>query len=126
MTGDSDQAMVRRVRQLGPQEIREAAFGAARRRRGLDPDEVRAFLGQVADEVDRLQQELAAATGEVIRVKTALHNWQVEHAATCAAPQTGRPAGAPAPQQPAPSPQYPAPPYRPETLANGWLTTPPR
>jgi len=95
-----------RARRLGPQDVRDATFAAASRRRGgLDPDQVYAFVNEVADEMARLQQEVAAATSDAIRVKNALYDWQVEHAATCSHPQaTNRPQ----PQQrPAPQPWYP-------------------
>ena len=87
---------------LSPQQVRAATFTAAPRRRGgLHPDEVYAFLHRVADEMARLHRELAAATDDAIRVKTALHQWQVEHAATCTQPPPG---GRPTPQRPPHSP----------------------
>lgn len=94
-----------RPRRLGPQDVRDAAFlSVSRRRGGLDPDQVYAFLREVAEEMARLQQQVAAATTEAIRVKTALYDWQVEHAATCTHPQaTTRP-----PQQPARQPWDPS------------------
>lgn len=73
-----------RPTRVSHQQIREAAFGpASRRGGGLHPDEVRDFLHQVADQVLRMERELAEVTSESIRVKEALYRWQVEHAATC-------------------------------------------
>ncbi|MEV7231136.1 MULTISPECIES: DivIVA domain-containing protein [Polymorphospora] len=80
-----DWSTAERPARMGHQQIRDAAFGPAPRRGGgLNPDEVRAFLHQVADQMLRLERELAEATSESIRVKEALYRWQVEHAATCA------------------------------------------
>jgi DivIVA domain-containing protein len=87
---------------LSPQQVRAVTFTAAPRRRGgLHPDEVYTFLHRVADEMTRLHQELAAATDDAIRVKTALHQWQVEHSATCTQPPSAdRPPPHPPTQQP--------------------------
>lgn len=86
---------------LRPQDVRDATFAqASRRRGGLDPDEVYAFLGRVADEMTRLQHELNAAMTDAARVKNALHEWQVQHAATCAQAPMARPAPPPPPMQP--------------------------
>lgn len=84
-----------RAGRLRPQDVRDATFAeASRRRGGLDPEQVHTFLGQVADEMTRLHHELDAAMTDAVRVKNALHQWQVQHAATCS-------------QQPAPPPQIP-------------------
>jgi hypothetical protein len=80
---------------------------------------VYAFLNRVADEMIRLHQELANATDDAIRVKTALHQWQVEHAATCTQPPAHDQSPRPPAQQPwtgygstsPPSPWSPQPGY---------------
>jgi DivIVA domain-containing protein len=90
---------------LSPQQVRSAAFALVPRLRGgLHPDEVYAFLNQVAEEMTHLRQELAATTDDANRVKAALHRWQVEHAATCAQPP-------PAHRPPPPPTQPPWPGY---------------
>jgi DivIVA domain-containing protein len=82
-----------RAGRLRPQDVRDAKFAAAARRRGgLDPDQVYTFLRPVADEMSRLHHELDAAMTDAVRVKNALHEWQVQHAATCAQPPAARPA----------------------------------
>ncbi|GLH99237.1 DivIVA domain-containing protein [Phytohabitans aurantiacus] len=78
---------------LRPQDVRDATFAAASRRRGgLDPEQVYAFLRHVADEMSRLHQERDAAMTDAVRVKNALHQWQVQHAATCAQTPSAQPA----------------------------------
>ncbi|MEH1128875.1 DivIVA domain-containing protein [Micromonospora sp. CPCC 206061] len=82
-----------RAGRLRPQDVRDATFTAAPRRRGgLDPEQVYTFLRHVADEMSRLHHELDAAMTDAVRVKNALHQWQVQHAATCAQPPAARPA----------------------------------
>lgn len=81
-----------RAGRLRPQDVRDATFAAASRRRGgLDPDQVYTFLRHVADEMSRLHHELDAAMTDAVRIKNALHEWQVQHAATCAQPPAARP-----------------------------------
>lgn len=66
---------------LVPRMIREARFRpAALWRRGVDPDEVYAFLERVADEVDVLVRDLANARTEGDRIRSALRDWQTRHA----------------------------------------------
>jgi DivIVA domain-containing protein len=112
-----DRPAENRPQRLSPQQVRAVTFTAASRRRGgLDPDQVHAFLYQVADEMIRLHRELAAATDDAIRVKTAMQQWQVEHAATCTQLQPDQRA---APRPPAQQPwtgnatPHPADPWRP-------------
>jgi len=45
-------------------------------RRGLDPDEVHAFLHRVADELSAVRAELARTRAENSRIKHALRDWQ--------------------------------------------------
>ena len=59
---------------LLPCQIRVTTFAA--RRRGLDPEQVYAFLGRVADELTRLHRELAPAETEAERIKQGLRQWQ--------------------------------------------------
>ncbi|MCW6006195.1 hypothetical protein K1W54_16630 [Micromonospora sp. CPCC 205371] len=82
-----------RAGRLRPQDVRDASFAAASRRpRGLGPGQVSAFPGPVADGRARLHPQLDAAMTDAVRVKNALHQWQVQHAATCAQPPPARPA----------------------------------
>ncbi|MBE1486695.1 DivIVA domain-containing protein [Plantactinospora soyae] len=55
-------------------QIRGHQFSTARR--GLDPNEVRGFLYQVADEVADLRAELIRTRTENNRIKKALRDWQ--------------------------------------------------
>ena len=57
--------------------VRVAAF--ATRWRGLDPEEVRAYLHRVADELDSLHRELAIARTDAERAKQGLRQWQTRH-----------------------------------------------
>jgi len=62
---------------LGAHLVRAASFG--RRWRGLDPDEVYAYLGAVADEIDRLTREVTTARDEGERIRQGLRQWQSRH-----------------------------------------------
>ena len=71
---------------LTPHQIRAAHF--ASKRPGLDPEQVSAFLGQVAEELNRLYRDLATAETELARIKQGLRQWQARHAdCTFADPQ---------------------------------------
>jgi DivIVA domain-containing protein len=59
-------------------QIRGHQFSAARR--GLDPNEVRRFLYQVADELTDLRAELSRTRTENNRIKAALRDWQSRYA----------------------------------------------
>ncbi|WP_262281693.1 DivIVA domain-containing protein [Micromonospora sp. MA102] len=62
---------------LHPHQIRAAGFDS--RWRGLDPDQVHAYLNRFADELDRLHRELTTANTEAERVRQALRQWQSRH-----------------------------------------------
>jgi DivIVA domain-containing protein len=62
---------------LCPHQVRGATF--APRWRGVDPDQVYAFLAQVADELDRLHRDLATARTETERMRQGLRQWQSRH-----------------------------------------------
>jgi DivIVA domain-containing protein len=71
--------MIYRVGQrILPYQIRTKVF--TRRRRGLDPQEVYAFLDQVADELDRVLQDGYIAHTEAERIRQGLRQWQTRHA----------------------------------------------
>lgn len=57
-----------------PERIRERRFTL--RRRGVDPDEITAFLGRVADELAVARTALTAVREENARIKDALRTWQ--------------------------------------------------
>nr|WP_234361884.1 DivIVA domain-containing protein [Plantactinospora sp. BB1] len=50
--------------------------------RGLDPDEVSAFLDQVADDLGRVYAQLSNSQEEAARIKDALRRWQAAQAPT--------------------------------------------
>jgi DivIVA domain-containing protein len=52
-----------------PADVSTASFGSARK--GFDPDEVRAFLREVADELSRLQERVAELEGELQALRNA-------------------------------------------------------
>jgi DivIVA domain-containing protein len=52
---------------------------AAPWRRGVDADEVYAYLARIADEVDVLARDLAVARAEGDRVRAALRDWQTRY-----------------------------------------------
>ncbi|MFC6023495.1 DivIVA domain-containing protein [Plantactinospora solaniradicis] len=59
-------------------DIRTARFGRSWRR-GLDPEEVYAFLLRVADEMELLRRDVRVARDDADRVKAALRNWQTRN-----------------------------------------------
>ncbi|GLY26321.1 DivIVA domain-containing protein [Micromonospora sp. NBRC 101691] len=65
-------------RPLRPWQVRARCFTT--RRHGLDPDEIRAFLHRVADELTVAQTALEAVLDENKRIKDALRDWQTGHA----------------------------------------------
>ncbi|GAB3810447.1 DivIVA domain-containing protein [Micromonospora zhanjiangensis] len=66
---------------LTPYEIRTREFTA--RRRGVDPDQVREFQHQVADELADLHQAVRLLGTENDRLKRVLRDWQIMHARQC-------------------------------------------
>ncbi|WP_328345067.1 DivIVA domain-containing protein [Micromonospora sp. NBC_00421] len=80
-------------RRLLPQHVRAVTFGT-RRWRGLDPDQVYAFLDQVADELEHLTRDLATATTEGERIRAALRRWGSGHT-DCRRTRTARNSGWP-------------------------------
>ena len=63
---------------LTPLDIRKQEF--KRTMRGLDPDEVEAFLSMVADELELLIREKNSLNDELIKLRTQLKDYQqVEH-----------------------------------------------
>lgn len=60
--------------ELSPLEITQREFG--RRVRGLDPDEVRAFLEQVAEEMTRLLQQATDQTAVAQRLEAQVRSFQ--------------------------------------------------
>ncbi|MEO3745049.1 DivIVA domain-containing protein [Plantactinospora sp. B5E13] len=65
---------------LDPNRIRSVRFSRRSWRRGLDPDEVYAFLARMADEVELLRRDIRVARDDADRVKNALRNWQTRNA----------------------------------------------
>jgi DivIVA domain-containing protein len=72
---------------LTPYEVRTREF--APQRRGVDPDQVREFLTDVADELAALYRQLSLLDQENERLKRALRDWQTMHARQCR-PNRGR------------------------------------
>ncbi|MCI4065735.1 DivIVA domain-containing protein [Micromonospora sp. R77] len=72
---------------LTPHEVRTRAF--APRRRGVDPDQVRDFQAEVADELNALHQQMSLLSEENDRLKRALRDWQTRHARECRPPNAG-------------------------------------
>jgi DivIVA domain-containing protein len=68
---------------LRPWQVRARCF--ATRRNGLDPDEIRAFLHRVADELTVAQTALDAVLDENKRIKDTLREWQTAYASHTAA-----------------------------------------
>ncbi|MFU8871718.1 DivIVA domain-containing protein [Micromonospora sp. SL4-19] len=66
---------------LTPHEVRTRTFDA--RRRGADPDQVREFQAQVADELTDLHRQVRLLSEENDRLKRALRDWQTMHAREC-------------------------------------------
>ena len=62
---------------ITPGHIRTQRFST--RRRGLDPDEVHAYLEAVAEELATLSRQLVLAMQENDRIKRALRDWQSRH-----------------------------------------------
>ncbi|MDG4762977.1 DivIVA domain-containing protein [Solwaraspora sp. WMMD406] len=60
---------------ISPGLVRDRRFGD-RVRHGCDPNEVRAFLHLVADELAALRAELHSTQDENVRIKQALRDWQ--------------------------------------------------
>lgn len=60
--------------EISPLEITQREFG--RKLRGLDPDEVRAFLEQVAEEMTRLLQQATDQTSLVQRLEAQIRGLQ--------------------------------------------------
>ncbi|MFI7575887.1 DivIVA domain-containing protein [Micromonospora sp. NPDC049497] len=66
---------------LLPWQVRERRFPPARLgRRGLNPDEVYAFLDRVAVDMAAVYDALAQSRRETVVVKDALRRWQSEQA----------------------------------------------
>ena len=66
---------------LLPWQVRERRFPPARLgRRGLNPDEVYAFLDRVAVDMAAVHDALAQSRRETLRIKVALRRWQSEQA----------------------------------------------
>ena len=74
---------------LTPYEIRTREFAA--RRRGVDPDQVRDFQRQVADELTDLHQAVRLLGTENDRLRRALRDWQAMHARHCEGQPDHRP-----------------------------------
>ncbi|WP_413775703.1 DivIVA domain-containing protein [Micromonospora sp. RTGN7] len=66
------------MQRLLPQDIRAATFGN-RRWRGLDPDQVYAYLDRIADELERLAREAITAKTETERLRQALRQGHCRH-----------------------------------------------
>ncbi|MEH1014279.1 DivIVA domain-containing protein [Micromonospora sp. CPCC 206060] len=66
---------------LTPLEVRTWEFDP--RRRGIDPEQVRAFQRRVSDELAELHRMVARANEENDRLKRALRDWQAMHAERC-------------------------------------------
>ena len=66
-----------------PREVRDKNFRPARFPcRGFDTNEVRQYLGLVADDIAWLHRELAASQDEAHRAKKALRDWQTTYASS--------------------------------------------
>ncbi len=66
---------------LLPWQVRERRFSPARLgRRGLNPDEVYAFLDRVAVDLAAVYDALAQSRRETLRIRVALRRWQSEQA----------------------------------------------
>ena len=63
---------------IRPWQVRGRQFTISRR--GLDPDEVAAFLDRVADDLGGVYAELARSREETARIKAALRRWQSSQA----------------------------------------------
>ncbi|GAB3815102.1 DivIVA domain-containing protein [Micromonospora zhanjiangensis] len=58
---------------LAPYQVRSRVLDT--RWRGLDPQQVYAFLGEVADEIARLEREATTSRAELVRVR----QWKERH-----------------------------------------------
>ncbi|SBT44610.1 DivIVA domain-containing protein [Micromonospora narathiwatensis] len=66
---------------LLPWQVRERRFKpVGLGRRGLDPDDVYAFLDRVARDLAAVHAALAGSRRETAAIKDALRRWQSEHA----------------------------------------------
>jgi DivIVA domain-containing protein len=66
---------------LLPWQVRERRFPPTRLgRRGLNPEEVYAFLDRVAVDLAAVYDALAQSRRETLRIKVALRRWQSEQA----------------------------------------------
>ncbi|GAA3737688.1 hypothetical protein GCM10022225_20690 [Plantactinospora mayteni] len=63
---------------IQPSQVRAATFRS--RRRGLDPEEVYAYLGRLADELENLRRAESMARTEAERIRQGLRQWQTRHA----------------------------------------------
>ena len=63
--------------QVHSYQVRGRTFTS--RWRGVDADEVNAFLHRIADELDRIQRELTTARTDAERAKQGLRQWQTRH-----------------------------------------------
>lgn len=72
---------------LTAHEARTRTFDPCRR--GADPDQVRDFQTQVADELTDLHRRVRLLTEENDRLKRALRDWQTMHARECRPPNDG-------------------------------------
>ncbi|MDZ5442194.1 DivIVA domain-containing protein [Micromonospora sp. 4G57] len=77
-----------RPARLTPHEVRTRTFDP--RRRGADPDQVREFQAQLADELTDLHRQVRLLSQENDRIKRALRDWQTMHARECRPPNEGR------------------------------------
>lgn len=71
--------MIHRARRLFSSQVHAATF-ARRRWRGLDPEQVYAYLDRVADGLERLTREASTAHTEGELIRQALRQWQSRHA----------------------------------------------
>jgi DivIVA domain-containing protein len=62
---------------LASYQVRARLFGT--RWRGLDPEQVYAYLGQVADELARLEREAVTSRTEAERIREGLRQWKARH-----------------------------------------------
>ncbi|MEV4756794.1 DivIVA domain-containing protein [Micromonospora sp. NPDC049559] len=62
---------------LVPAAVRAATFAV--RWRGLDPQDVYAYLARLADEVERLHREVTTARVECERIRQGLRQWRERH-----------------------------------------------
>ncbi|MGW3895707.1 DivIVA domain-containing protein [Micromonospora profundi] len=76
---------------LLPWQVRERRFApTGLGRRGLNPDDVYAFLDRVAVDMAAVYAALAESRLETVRIKSALRRWQTDHAGRCAGRENTR------------------------------------